>query len=127
MRRRLVTLVGTTLTILALTASSALAHYCYNTSRSDRGNEAVRAHSDVFVTVDELIDMLPEFIPVLCPAGVEYLHAWAAESGLSDNLVHTRAVMAGGAEGRPVTFDGSGIDHLPDGPLETAIGECMAG
>lgn len=123
MRRRLVTLVGTTLTILALTASSALAHYCYNASRSDRGNEAAGAHSTVFVTVGELIDMLPEFTG-LCPDGVEYLHAWAAEEGLADRLVHTRAVMAGGAEGSTVSLDGQGVDHLPDGALGAAFGEC---
>lgn len=126
MRRRLTTVVGGTLTILALTASSAFAHVCINASRSDTGNAAARANSQVFITVDELIELLPVFIPELCDDAVVYLHDWAAGAGVSDKLIHTKVTMASGTEGTSLSSDGLGIDHLPDSALFEAFAQCAA-
>lgn len=97
---------------IALTTTSAFAHYCYNASRSDQGN-AGAANGAAFVTVPELLSVF------LCEEGVEYFMDGVSELDVrTDVLININTVMAGGLEGKEIGHvllnNGKGIDHLPD-------------
>lgn len=119
---------GTVLAVLALTAGTASAHFCYNAKRSDKGNEQVAANSNGFATYAE---MLAEF--GMCPAGVTYVDANGPTSIPLDVPVNSHATMAGG------TFhsgnDAKGIDHIDatddewmafDAVINEAFASCQA-
>lgn len=97
--------LGTIVAVLALTAGTASAHFCYNAKRSDKGNEQVAAKSNGFATFAEL---LAEF--GLCESGIAYVEANAPATIPLDVPINVRATMAGG------TFrsgnDAKGIDHI---------------
>ncbi len=125
-----------TLVAVALAAGPAVAHECYNTSRSDKGNQQVAANSSAFVTFDESAMGFFTFGLGLCPAGADYLldqvHTAAAlpDSGIDVNwVVSARALQAGGLESasnpraQENLSNGKGIDHLAaNGPLGAVIG-----
>jgi hypothetical protein len=114
---------------VALIASPALAHECYNASRSDNGNVQIAAHSSAFISLDEtalgfFTAPAPDGLG-LCDAGAQYLldqlHVAAAQpgSGIDPNwVVSNRTVQAGGLEGgsneraEGNLANGTGIDHL---------------
>ena len=91
---------------VVLAAGPAVAHECYNASRSDKGNQQVAANSPAFVTFDESAMGFFRFGLGLCPAGADYLlgqvHAAAAspDSGIDvDWVVSAASLQAGGLEG----------------------------
>jgi hypothetical protein len=108
-----------------LAAGPALAHECYNASRSAQGNTQIAAHSPSFATFNEsAFGFLtsPEG-PGLCDAGAQWLvdqiDANAASFGFDPNVVvSTRVVQAGGIDHSPSAAaqknlsNGKGIDHL---------------
>lgn len=119
--RRLLTIVGSMLAILALTATTAFAHICYNASRSDTGNaNAARSHA---------LGSGTEFLAVLhavgCGDEADALEDALTADGLdpANILVNERAVMAAGVVGKSQSFDGKGIDHLLPylGEIQAAI------
>ena len=91
-----------TMTMLVMLASSAFAHYCYNASRSEKGN-AGAANSAAWMPVADLL--AGEF--GLCDEEIDYV----LEGYPKGMLVHGRTVLAQGAEGTEVVSDGKGIDH----------------
>lgn len=115
MRRILVT-AGATMTTLLLTAGPALAHECYNASRSDTGNTHAAAGQGLS-SFDELLNDL-------CPAGDTLVMDAVAATGFDTDgvLVNIHTVMGGGAAAQGLkTTDGHDIDYLP-GELTAAIG-----
>ncbi len=109
-RRRLLTVTGSMLVILMLTASTALAHFCYNASRSDTGN-ARAAQSQAMASGSQLLAALDG---AGCTAESDALEAALEADGLdpADVVVNEKAVMAGGTVGTDRSTDGKGIDHL---------------
>ena len=110
---------------VVLAAGPAVAHECYNASRSDKGNQQVAANSPAFVTFDESAMGFFRFGLGLCPAGADFLlgqvHAAAAlpDSGIDvDWVVSAASLQAGGLEGaknpraQENLSNGKGVDHL---------------
>jgi hypothetical protein len=106
---------------IALSGGSAWAFECYNTQRSDRGNEQA-AKGQAMVSVPEF---LAGFVG-LCPAGVAHVvEGLEAEGFDTEILINGHALMAGGLEKNGKTEklnDGQGIDHLSDEFIATADG-----
>lgn len=123
--RRILTLAITTVAIMTLTATAALAHFCYNASRSTTGNLQAGQHAPVLVPVADLPAILGHEIG-LCEAGQDHLYDWAEARDLLDRLVNAKVVMSGGTlQTRPsLSTDGTGIDHLPQYVLEEAFLLC---
>ena len=149
LRRTMMGIVGAGATV-ALMATPAFAHECYNASRSDTGNIQIGAHSPAFATLDEVAmgfftAPAPDGLG-LCPAGAQYLvdqlNAAAAQPGSTIDLnwvVSTRTVQASGLDNSPNAraqqnlSNGTGIDHLGENAeigaiiganIGTAIGMC---
>jgi len=120
MIRRVITLVGTTMALLILSATAASAHECYNASRSATGN-AHAVNGQAMVSYDELLDLL-------CPAGAAIVaEAVAANEFDTDGiLVNSNALMGAGKQ----ATDGRGIDYLPgwfSASIGAAFGTCFGG
>jgi hypothetical protein len=118
LRRTLVTM-GAALMALMLSAAPALAHECYNASRSDNGN----AHA----AAGQALSSFDELLADLCPAG-DALVLDAVDTTDFDTdgvLVNVNTVMGGGAlaQGHKTT-DGHDIDYLP-APVTAAIGQAF--
>jgi hypothetical protein len=112
--------------LLVLTAGSALAHFCFNASRSDRGNEAA-AGSPTWLSVEELLR--DEFR--LCNAGVRHVLDGIEAAGFPRNLlIHGRTVMAQGRLGKHqhLSVNRKGVDHLTNRDFvlfERLVGEAF--
>ena len=130
---RLLTTLAATVAVLALGATAASAHECFNASRSAQGNDSVAAHSAAWDAVS-LDTVLTEFIGL--PAGLAAcVEAHADEFGIPSTFVFGGKQSAKSgviAESNPNTellSNGKGIDHGEDvyGPLiGAAIGACTA-
>ena len=128
LRKTTMGIVGVGATV-ALMATPAFAHECYNASRSDNGNIQIGTHSAAFNTFDEVAmgfftGPAPDGLG-LCPAGAQYLldqiHAAAAQPGSTIDtnwVVSNRTVQAAGLDNSPSAraqqnlSNGTGIDHL---------------
>ena len=112
--------------LLVLTASSALAHFCFNASRSDRGNQAA-SKSPAWSSIEEILR--DEF--QLCNAGVRHVQSGIAAAGFPRNLlIHQRTIMAQGRLGRHqhLSVNRKGVDHLTEGDFvlfEQLVGEAF--
>lgn len=120
MMRRLVTLVGTTTAVVLVSATGAMAHECYNASRSANGN-AHAVNGQALSSYDELLG-------VLCPAGDAIVEAAVAEHNFNTDgiLVQTNALMGAGKH----ATDGHAIDYVPDwfsASIGAAFGTCFGG
>ena len=120
MIRRGVTLLGTTIALLLLSATGASAHECYNASRSATGN-ANAVNGQALVSYDELLGLL-------CPAGAAIVEAavTANEFDTDGILVNSNALMGAGKQ----ATDGHAIDYLPGWFSESigiAFGTCFGG
>jgi hypothetical protein len=120
MIRRAVTLLGTTIALLILSATGASAHECYNASRSATGN-AHAVNGQALVSYDELLGLL-------CPAGAAIVEAavTANEFDTDGILVNSNALMGAGKQ----ATDGHAIDYLPgwfSESIDTAFGTCFGG
>lgn len=117
--RRTLIVIGAALLALALAATAAFAHECYNASRSDTGN-ANAEKGQALSSFDELLDEL-------CPEGDAIVQSWVDDNDFDTEgiLVNVNALMGGGAahQGKKTT-DGHDIDYLPDG-LSAAIGQAF--
>ena len=96
--------------LLVLSASSALAHFCFNASRSDRGNQAA-AGSPAWGSIAEFLrgDL------GLCEAGIDHVLDGVEAAGFPRNLlIHNRTVLAQGRLGKHqhLSVNRKGIDHL---------------
>lgn len=142
--RRLLTLMVSTVAVLMLTATSAFAFHCYNTSRSENGNMKAAANSKALTSLEDIVG-LAGFIASTCEPVEDEAAAlatavddWEGDEGVDAGLIviHGKTIMASGAEGTGVLHDGRGVDHSPDevkhalhdffGALEQAIinGDC---
>ena len=126
MFRRTLIVVTTSAAVVVLSAAPALAHECYNASRSDTGNaNAVKGQS--LVSLEELTTQ------ILCPAGAALVLAAVEETGFDTEgvLVNANALMGGGAHHRGLqTTDGQAIDYLPhevSDAIGAAFGLCFGG
>jgi hypothetical protein len=127
-KRTAIVAIGTAL-LLVLTASSAFAHFCFNASRSDKGNQEA-AKSPAWLSIEELLR--DEF--QLCNAGVSHVQSRIAAAGFPRNLlIHERTIMAQGRLGRHqhLSANRKGVDHLTEGDfvlfeglVEEAFGIC---
>lgn len=107
---------------------SALAHECYNASRSAKGNEGA-ANSPVFFSIDFA---LTNFCGIEDADRREEVKAELEDMGYrTDILIHGRALMAGGIynneKNAHLLSDGKGVDHLGAsffGDLVTVAPEC---
>ena len=105
--RRLSTVAAATVAAIALTASSASAHFCFFSDPNPNGN-AGRAGSNGFVPFGTLAAQ----ITGLCPAGVQVLaDAAGVELG---TLINAHGVMAGPTDGNKA------ISHLDFAALDAA-------
>ena len=105
--RRLSTVAAATVAAIALTASSASAHFCYFNDPNPNGN-AGRAGSNGFVP----FGVLAAEITGLCPAGVQVL---ADAAGVTTStLINAHGVMAGPTDGNKA------IAHLDFAAIEAA-------
>lgn len=116
--------VGAVSSVAAFTLATgpAFAHYCYNASRSDRGNEAA-AKSQALSSIGELLAA-----DGLCPEGVDYVLDGLAGAGFDTHaLINVRAVMAAGLEqNHPEKLaDGSGIDHFDLNAVFAVLGPLL--
>ena len=120
---RKITTAGASATVaLALTGGAALAHECYNASRSDQGN-ASAAKSQALVSAEEALGFF---------CGLEADEAATVLAELEDQgfetnfLINSHALMAGGLErngkGGEKLHDGQAIDHLGE-EFFAALGE----
>ena len=112
---------GTFACVLALTAGTASAHYCYNEKRSEKGNEQVAANSNGYMTFSQ---MLVEW--GMCQEGIDHVVENTPESIPLDVPIHAHATMGGGAvhNGK----DPGGIGHIDASDedwdaFDAAIGE----
>ena len=108
-KRTAIVAIGVAL-LLVLTAGSALAHFCFNASRSDRGNQQA-AKSPAWLSIEEILR--DEF--QLCNAGVRHVQNGIAAAGFPRNLlIHERTIMAQGRLGRHqhLSVNRKGVDHL---------------
>lgn len=103
--KKILMFVGTVTCVLALTAGTASAHFCYNSKRSAQGNAKVTERSNGFATYAQ---MLAEF--GLCAGGIAHVEEFGPDSIPLDVPVNSHAVMASG------TFrsgnDAKGVDHI---------------
>ena len=112
--RRALTTGAATAAILALTAGTASAHFCFRTQLSEQG-KASSANSAAFMLVEDAVRLFID--PEMCDAGV----ALIAEGGgaTPSTLINTKGTMAGGTlkkgGGNPA------ISHLDFAGLEAAI------
>lgn len=116
--RRLLTLLATTIAFVLLGTTGAVAHECFNASRSDTGN-ANAENGQALVSYDELLGLL-------CPAGSSMVAAAVDEHDFDTEgiLVNANTVMGGGK----AETDGRGIDYLPGWFSESigaAFGTCF--
>jgi hypothetical protein len=106
--RRLSTVAAATVAVIALTASSASAHFCFFTDPNPNA-DAGRAGSNGFVAFGTLAAQ----ITGLCPAGVQVL---ADAAGVElDTMINAHGVMAGGTTG-----GNNAISHLDFAALDAA-------
>ena len=114
MFRNLVAAGATAVTTIALTGGMALAHECYNASRSDQGN-ASAAKSQALVSGEEALAMFCGLDAASADAVLAQLQGQGFDT---DFLINSHALMAGGLEkngkGEEKLHDGQAIDHLGD-------------
>lgn len=120
MNRRLTTVVGTTVALLALGTTSAAAHECYNASRSDTGN-AHAVNGQGLSSIDELYD-------ILCDEGDALVQDAIDAAGFDPDgvLVNVNALMGAGKQ----ATDGRAIDYLPpevSQAIGMSFGVCFGG
>jgi hypothetical protein len=119
--------LGAALAITVMTAGTAFAHECYNTSRSDQGNTSIAAHSPNYVTFnqDAFLFLTGPNGPGLCADGANYLIGLIDQESTSlgisgDTMVFMNATQAGGVGHRKdvpaiqVLSNGKGVDHLEE-------------
>jgi hypothetical protein len=112
--KRVFVVATATVMLLLIATGPALAHFCYNASRSEQGNRGAAASQGWF-TLEQL---LTEF--GLCPEGIDHFLDNVAGTGLPpDVVIHGRAVLANGRLRNPnvdkligKSINGKGIDHL---------------
>jgi hypothetical protein len=118
MLRRTIVAITAAAALAGAVPTAALAHECYNASRSEKGNEGA-ANSQRWLTIqrDEFFTFAHEFLPVqqLTPAQVAQASALATAEGIPATFtifVSNRTL----AEGTPAAVkhaaDGNGVDHL---------------
>jgi hypothetical protein len=106
---------------LLVTATPALAHECYNASRSQKGNEQIAAHSKAFVPFSAVAMGFftdPEGLG-LCEDGAAFLLGEIEASDFDTSVVVSiKALQASGAakNASQTLVDGKGIDHLGANP-----------
>lgn len=116
MIRRLLFTATTTVAILVLFASSALAHFCYVADRSVRGAQQAAANSASWVSVAEFLAEAG-----MCAEGIAYVDGQvAAATGTEPGqlAINERTVMAQG-HGRSgknlhLASNGRGVDWLSE-------------
>ena len=117
MLRRILVASGATVVAIVLSTGPAMAHECYNASRSDTGN-AHAVNGQGLSSFEELLGALCDQGDALVMAAVE-----DTEFDTEGVLVNVNAVMGGGAHHNGnKTTDGSDIDYLPP-QLTEAIGQ----
>jgi hypothetical protein len=113
LRRAAVVLAGAT-TAIALSATSATAHFCFNAHAVQQGAQGM-ADSNGFASFEELAF---EFTG-LCPEGIEIL---ADAAGVETwTAINVRTVMASGAVGKS-----QGISHLDFDAIDAATPAAIA-
>jgi hypothetical protein len=117
-RRGLLAAAGMT-TVLALTAGTASAHFCYFTDANVNA-ELGRSGSNGFVSFGDLAAE----ITGLCPAGVDVL---ADAAGVSTStLINAHGLMAGGTVGRRTVKPISHLDFVAiDEVFPDAVAACI--
>ena len=132
MLRRIASASVLSLLILAIGASSAFAHECFNASRSAQGNTGAQ-HSDNWfnLSLEFLYTvLLPEETGLeLSEAGLAYALEASAEAGIPDGFV-IRVDKTIGVNGNEITVpgfekngaDGHGIDHAVDAYGDQIVG-----
>lgn len=107
--RRLSIAAGAAVTVIALTAGSASAHFCFFNDPNPNA-DAGRAGSNAFRTFESIAVQFTG----LCPAGIDIL---ADAAGVElDTLINVRGVMAGPTGGNKA------ISHLDFAGLDAALG-----
>ena len=126
MKHKLVAVFAAAFLALFVSAS-AYAFECYNTQRSDQGNQSA-AKSAGLMSLEEVLGD-PQIVG-LCPEGVDHVIEGLNAAGYrTDILINFHTVMAQGLEKsghEDKLHDGKGIDHLTPEFFATAdalIGE----
>ena len=120
--RRAVTTCCATVGIVALTAGTASAHFCYREGLNPIAAAANTGNPN-WVSLDALI---AEFIPGLCPTGADIIKDAFGAPG--DALINQHAVMAGGNAKQGMS--NPAISHLAfpetDAEFEALVGRAYA-
>jgi hypothetical protein len=117
--RRALTTAGATVGIIALTAGSASAHFCYFNDLNDRAAAGIGS-SSAFATVADLVRLYVH--PEMCDEGIEII---AAGGGVTPStLVNIKGTMAGGNVKQGKT--NPAISHLDFDGIEAAVPDAFA-
>lgn len=122
--RRIGMTLAATAAVTALSATPALAHECFNASRSAQGN-ASATHSSRWVNVSVVgFANSPDFPPGVDPQC--FIEHWLDGGGPESFTVRSDKTLGAGSS-NPNLGNGRGIDHIEDayGALfGSALGAC---
>lgn len=129
MIRKTVLTLALTAGIVAATPGAALAHECFNASRSETGN-ANATHSGNWetLTLEHLYETVHEFVGgrPLTPQEVDQAVGMATAQGVPSSFTVFHGGMLPRSTGTNATgtkiSDGKGIDHFASGYGDTLIG-----
>lgn len=131
MIRRILPTVAATLALLLISTSAAVAHVCFNISRTTEAS-ARAAESPAWWTLEEFIvhEIETGFLPPLCPQGVDSVVDAIDPDG--ELATHAVVILAEGQlhHQRHLSGDGHGIDHVVEhpeieDPFFQAVGEAV--
>lgn len=114
LRRALMTGVGT-VAIVGIAAAPANAHFCFKTNLNAMAAQGM-AGSANWVPFG---DLAAQFLPDLCPAGIQHL---ATAAGVTTStLINSHGTMAGGTLKKGADAGTPSISHLDFDALDAAV------
>ncbi|GAA1606881.1 hypothetical protein GCM10009789_71500 [Kribbella sancticallisti] len=119
LRRALMTGAGA-VAVLGLAVGPANAHFCFKTNLNAKAAQG-QAGSANWVPFGELA---AEFLPGLCPAGIEHLAT--AAGATPSTLINTHGTMAGGTLKKGADSGTKSISHLDFEALDAAVPDAFA-
>ncbi len=119
--RRVGTVTVATGTILVMAAGPAMAHFCYNTKRSEQGNRAAAGSNGWQSFADAVRMHLP---PASCPAGIQLLATAAGVTPTTLILEHS-TLAQGTFRHKPSGPGNAAVSYLDFAALEAAIPQAI--
>jgi hypothetical protein len=114
LRRALMTGVGT-VAIVGIAAAPANAHFCFKTNLNARAAQGMAGSSN-WVAFG---DLAAQFLPDLCPAGIQHLAT--AAGATTSTLINSHGTMAGGTLKKGPNAGTPSISYLDFEALDAAV------